>query len=290
MKKNHLVRTLIIGALCIGTMATSCNKIGSSTSKEGAVARVNDVYLDKYEVLDLVPSNADKEDSLAIVNRFIDKWATKNLLIEAAELNLSKDKKEEIEKLVAQFKTDLLIKDYLEKLVQKNIDTIINEKDLKVYYDKYKNNFLVEDMLVKMSYANVLKDNSNYGTIRRYFSSNRSEDHNKLESMSLHMKTYALNDSIWVDVKQIYDKLPFLNSSNKDNYLKNNSFFEVEEENSTYFVKVNKVLSRGSVIPFEYLKTSLKMMVINDRKMELLKQYEEDILKDAKKNKRYEVF
>jgi len=289
MEKNHLVRTLIISVLC-AVAVTSCDKIGSSTSKDGAVARVNDIYLDKYEVLDLVPSNADKEDSLAIVNRFIDKWATKKLLTEAAELNLSKDKREEINKLVEQFKSDLLIKDYLEKLVQKNIDTIISDKDLKVYYDKYKNNFLVEDMLVKMSYANVLKDNSNYSTIKRYFSSGRNEDHNKLESMSLHMKSYALNDSIWVDVKQIYDKLPFLNGGNKDNYLKNNSFFEVEEENSTYFVKVNKVLSRGSVIPFEYLKKSLKMMVINDRKMELLKQYEEDILKDAKKNKRYEVF
>lgn len=289
MKKNHLVGALLIGVLSL-SIVTSCDRAGGSKPKDGAAARVNDVYLDKDDVLSLVPSNANKEDSLAIVTRYIDKWATKNLLIEAAEFNLSKDKKAEIDKLVDQFKSDLLIKDYLEKLVQKNIDTLINDKDLKVYYDKYKGNFLVEDMLVKMSYANVLKENSNYNTIKRYFSSARKEDHAKLESMSLHMKSYALNDSIWVDVKQIYEKLPFLNSSNKDNYLKNNSFFEVEEENSTYFVKVNTVLSRGSVIPFDYLKKSLKMMVLNDRKMELLKQYEEDILKDAKKNNRYEVF
>ncbi|MCC9043123.1 hypothetical protein LNQ81_10600 [Myroides sp. M-43] len=289
MRKNRLTRVFLLGSVFL-TVVASCNNIGSSTSKDGAAARVNDVYLDTDEIQGLVPSNADKKDSLAIVTRYIDKWATKKLLIEAAEFNLSKDKKEEIDKLVEQFKSDLLIKDYLEKLVQKNIDTLINDRDLKVYYDKYKNNFLVEDMLVKMSYANVLKDNSNYSTVRKYFISSKREDHDRLESMSLHMKSYALNDSIWVDVRQIYDKLPFLNGGNKDNYLKNNSFFEVEEENSTYFVKVNKVLSRGSVIPFDYLKKSLKMMVINDRKMELLKQYEEDILKDAKKNKRYEVF
>lgn len=289
MNKNHLVGVLLMGILSL-SIVTSCDGAGASKPKDGAAARVNDVYLDKDDVLSLVPANADKEDSLAIVTRYIDKWATKNLLTEAAEFNLSKDKKAEIDKLVDQFKSDLLIKDYLEKLVQKNIDTLINDKDIRVFYDKYKGNFLVEDRLVKMSYASVLKENSNYSTIKRYFSSSRKEDHAKLESMSLHMKSYALNDSIWVDVKQIYEKLPFLNSGNKDNYLKNNSFFEVEEENSTYFVKVNTVLSRGSVIPFEYLKKSLKMMVLNDRKMELLKQYEEDILKDAKKNNRYEVF
>ncbi len=286
--RNILSYCLILLASC--TVLTSCGNGGGEIDKKNAVARVSDNYLLKDELRSIVPLGATQKDSLAIVKRFIDKWASKRLLLDAAEFNLPDDKVEEIDKLVAQFKSDLLIKAYLEKLVQQQIDTVVQEKDLEAYYAKYKQNFLIDDMLVKLSYAQVLNDNSNYKTIKKYFSSSKPEDLKKLEGMSLHMKSYALNDSIWVDVKQIYEKLPFIERTNRDNYLKNNYFFEEEGENSTYFVKVKSVIGRGKVIPYDFLKKSLRLMVINDRKMELLKQFEEDILKDAKNNKRYEVF
>ncbi|SDH57449.1 hypothetical protein [Myroides phaeus] len=286
--RNILSYCLILLASC--TVLTSCGNNGDAGDKKNAVARVNNNYLQKEELNSIVPLGATQKDSLAIVTRFIDKWASKRLLLDAAEFNLSDDKVEEIDKLVAQFKSDLLIKAYLEKLVQQQIDTVVKEKDLEAYYNKYKQNFLIDDMLVKLSYVNVMNDNSNFKTIKKYFTSSKKEDLTKLEDMSLHMKSYALNDSIWVDVKQIYEKLPFIERGNRDSYLKNNYFFEEDGENSTYFVKVKSVIGRGKVIPYDFMKKSLRLMVINDRKMELLKQFEEDILKDAKNNKRYEVF
>lgn len=286
--RNILSYCLILLASC--TVLTSCGNSGGDVDKKNAIARVSDNYLLRDELRSFVPLGATQKDSLAIVKRFIDKWASKRLLLDAAEFNLPDDKVDEIDKLVDQFKSDLLIKAYLEKLVQQQIDTVVQDKDLEAYYTKYKQNFLIDDMLVKLSYVNVLNDNSNYKTIKKYFTSSKPEDFKKLEDMSLQMKSYALNDSIWVDVKQIYEKLPFIERGNRDNYLKNNYFFEEEGENSTYFVKVKSVIGRGKVIPYDFLKKSLRLMVINNRKMELLKQFEEDILKDAKNNKRYEVF
>lgn len=272
-----------------GMMTASCNQ-KENHSVEDPVARVNKEYLSKSELQNIVSLKSTHKDSVAIVHGFIDKWATKRLLIDAAEFNLPDEKKSEINILVEQFKNDLLIKAYLEKLVQQSIDTSVSEKDLETYYNNLKNSFLVDDMLVKMAYVNVLNDNTNYNKIKKKFTSSKKEEFNDLENLSLQIKSYALNDSIWVNINQVYEKLPFLTFDNKNTYLKNDNYFEVEDENSTYFVKINEVLDRGSVIPYDYLKPSLKQMVLNNRKMTLLKELEEDILKDAKKNKKYEIF
>ncbi|WP_010252965.1 hypothetical protein [Myroides injenensis] len=287
IKRGLLVYSI---ALCSFIGVISCKKGDEASLGKDVVARVNNSYLTEDQLKELIPIQLVGEDSIALLQKSIDKWATKQLLIDVAEFNLSDEKKSEINDMVENFKSDLLIKAYLEKLVQNKIDTVVSSKDLHDFYDLYKENFIVDDMLVKLSYVNVLNDNTNFSKIKKKFNSKDRKEFNSLENLSLQMKSYALNDSIWIDVKNIYDKLPFLNVENRDSYLKNNNNFEVNDENSTYFVKVNAVKSRGSVIPYDYMEKSLRLLVLNDRKVELLKMIQEDILKDAKNNKRYEVF
>lgn len=288
---SYTKRLLVYGiVLCNFIGVISCKNGDEVSLGKDIVARVNNSYLTEHQLQELIPIQLVGEDSIALLQKSIDKWATKQLLIDVAEFNLSDEKKSEINDMVENFKNDLLIKAYLEKLVQNKIDTIVSSKDLHDFYDLYKENFIVDDMLVKLSYVNVLNDNTNFSKIKKKFNSKDRKEFNSLENLSLQMKSYALNDSIWIDVKNIYDKLPFLNVENRDSYLKNNNNFEVNDENSTYFVKVNAVKSRGSIIPYDYMEKSLRLLVLNDRKVELLKMIQEDILKDAKNNKRYEVF
>ncbi len=278
---------LLTSVLSIGLI--SCDK-AISKKDDNYIARVNNNYLDRYVLEQNIPPQSSTSDSIAMIEAFINKWATKQLLMEAAEFNLSDSKKKEIDELVANFKSELLIKDYLESLVQQKIDTAINKDNLLDYYNQIKNSFRVEDMLIKLSYVNVLNTNSHYNKIKKWFNGGKNIKYDQLEQWSIQMKAYALNDSIWADAFQVSEKLPFINATNKESYLKNNNYFEVKDENSTYFVYVNKVLRKGDIVPYSYLEPSLRLMVLNNRKMELLKQIEEDILKDAKKDKSYEVF
>ena len=70
----------------------SCNYFKPEV-KPKAIARVDESYLYKEEVKDLVPAGTSKNDSLLIVKNFIDRWASQKLLIKAAEVNLSATKK-----------------------------------------------------------------------------------------------------------------------------------------------------------------------------------------------------
>ena len=287
MKKRQTTYTFLL-LLFLLVATTSCFK--DTSKKEGAVARVNESNLSVSELDHLIPLGTSPEDSVNMVQGYLNSWATKQLLLDAAAFNLSDEKKEEIQDLVDNFKTDLLTTAYLDLMVRQKVDTVVRDSDLKAYYEENKERMLTDDVLVQLRYVNVMNGNTNLSTIKKYFMSSKKEDFNKLEDLSLQMKSYALNDTVWVNVNQIYDRLPFVTPENISSYISGNMFYEVQDSVSTYMVKVYKVLDKKSIAPYDYIKPTLEMMLLNNRKMELMKKIQKDILDDATKNKQYEVY
>src|SRR6476620_6681736 len=107
----------------------SCNYLKPEQKPE-ALARVNNSYLYREEIRGLVPPGTAKDDSIALVRNYIDRWASRKLLIEASEINLSDAKKSEFDALVNEYKLDLYTKGYIEEIVKRSVDTIISAEEL----------------------------------------------------------------------------------------------------------------------------------------------------------------
>lgn len=278
----------ICAILTLFMLFGACKNQNSQDSD--AVVRVNDSYIYRKDLDKLVAPGTSAEDSLIIVNNYFNHWATQRLLLDVAAFNLSDQKKSEIQELVDQFKADLLTAAYLERMVQQTVDTVVSESDLRNFYNENKDKLVSNELLVQLRYVNVLNENPKLASIKKYFLSNKKQDFKKLEDLSLQMKSYALNDSVWVNMNQIYGKLPFITSDNIKSYLSDGLFYEIKDAESTYMVKVNKVLDKNSISPFEYIKPTLIQTVMNNRKMELIKKIQKDILDDANKNNQYEIY
>lgn len=162
----------VIGLL---SLLASCSYF-KPEAKPQAIARVNDSYLFKDEIKDLVPPGTSKEDSIVIVRNFIDRWASQKLMMDAAEINLSTDKQAEYNELIRQYKIDLYTKGYLEELVKTTVDTVITEAELKEYYKQNKENFKTDGTLVKLRYINLPKDHPKFQTIKSKFFDYRKSD------------------------------------------------------------------------------------------------------------------
>ena len=67
-----------IGLLLL--LCTSCSYFNPEANPE-AVARVDESYLYKDAIKELVPPGTSKEDSIAIIRSYIDHWASQKLLI-----------------------------------------------------------------------------------------------------------------------------------------------------------------------------------------------------------------
>ncbi len=270
-------------------LLTACT-LFNSNSKTKAIARVNSDYLYIEDIVNLVPPGISKEDSIVIVRSFIDRWASKKLLIKVAEVNLNSTKKATFDTLIQQYKIDLYTKAYLEEIVKRTTDTVITDKELKNYYQENKENFKTNGTLVRLRFINLKNDNPRYELIKNKFFDFRKSDKKFWETYSMQLNSFAFNDSIWTELSQVYLKLPFINPDNRDDYIVTGKSIQKSEAGNSYFVKISTVIDKNQIAPFEYLKPTLKEVLLNKRKLELIKKIEKEITDDAIKDKKYEVY
>ncbi len=279
----------VISAFILVVTVVSCNYF-KAPQEPKSIARVGSEYLYLEDIQDLVPKGSSKTDSVAIVTAYIKNWATQKLLLEAAEVNLSAEKADEYKKLIDQYKTDLYTNGYLEQLVIRQVDTVVTNQEIVDFYEKNKQNFRNQNELVKLRYINLVKDNPKFETIKAKFSSFTAKDKTALNDLSIQFKSYAFNDSVWVDINQVFEKIPFINLENKQQYVTAGINYQYVDSTTVWLVKVKDVLPKESATPLQFLKPTIKQVIINKRKLDLVKNLENDITNDAIKNKKFEIY
>lgn len=281
--RNFLLTSVLI------LLATSCNYFTKEIKPE-AIARVGDEYLFVEDIINLVPAGSSKADSIQIVESFINRWASQKLMIAKADLNLRDSDKMEFDNLVEQYKVDLYTKAYIEELVKQTIDTSVSVEELKEYYTSNKDNFRTSEALLKLRYIHLQNDNPKYEIIKQKFFDYNKKDRQFWETYKLQFKDFALNDSVWVEMNQVYKKLPFVTPENRDTYIAAGKSIQYRDSLDMYLVKIVNVTNKNQVSPFEYLQPTLKQVIVNKRKVELIKKIEKEITDDAIKDKEYEVY
>jgi len=262
----------------------------SKRANSDAIARVNDAYLYLSDIQNLVPAGTSKKDSITLVKDFITRWATQQLLMNKAEKNVNKTQQQEFEELINQYKIDLYTKAYLEGLVQTKIDTLITEQEIESYYKKNKNNFKATEPLVKMRYINLVKGSSKFSAINIKFSRFSKKDKQDLQKQAIQFKSYALNDSLWIDSNQVYEKLPFINQENRDKYIASGMSYQYTDSSSVWLVKVKDMISKNNILPLQYCKPTIKQILLNNRKTDLINKIQKELTNDAIKDNDFEIF
>lgn len=267
----------------------ACSKSSQKNNSE-AIARVNDNFLYRSDLENLVPPGSSKKDSVAIVKDFITRWAMQQLLMNKAEKNISKSKQQELDELISQYKNDLYTKSYLEELVMTKIDTVISNEEIEKYYNEHKNNFKTTEPLVKLRYINLIKGNVKFATINSKFLNFSKKDKLDLQKLAIQFKNYAFNDSIWVDINQVYEKLPFINEENKDKFVSAGIAYQYTDSNLVWMVKVKDVVEKNNVAPLQYIQPTIKQIILNNRKTDLINKIQTEITNDAIKDNDFEIF
>lgn len=67
-------------------------------------------------------------------------------------------------------------------------------------------------------------------------------------------------------------------------------FLELRDSLGLYLISIKEHLMRNDEAPLEYVMPTVKQIILNKRKLELIKELEKDITKDAIKNKQFEIY
>jgi hypothetical protein len=253
------------------------------------IARVNDSYLYKDDLKKLIFETTSKEDSIIIVNNFIKRWATQQLLIDRSNVNLPQQQQEIFNKLVEDYKIDLYTEAYKSYVISSQLDSVISDNELEKYYLENNINFKLNDELLKVRYIHIDNNYSDIAGLKKIFTRFNNSDKEDLNNLSIKFKAYNLNDSIWIKNDVLQDALPALKSSNVQ-MLKKSNFVQLQDSLGVYLVKIVDVLKTNDIAPLSYIKPTIKQIILNKRKRELIKILEKDITVDAIKNKNFEIY
>jgi hypothetical protein len=280
LKKQLLYILLIV-------IITSC--VDHEKGKK-PIARVYDNFLYKEDIKAILSEKFTKQDSLLFVSSYINKWAKEQLLFKKAKINLDKKEEESVNKLVEQYRQDLLINKYKEAIVKQELDTLVTQINIDSFYRENKEIFRLNEELIKFRYISFGKDILNPKEFISLFKSDDKESDLKIIEQELQLKSYNLNDTIWIKYDEVLRKAPFLKVYKKNKFLKKNNFIHKEDSSGVYLVKVKSVLLRNQIAPISYALPTIKQMILHKRKLELLRKIEETLTEDAIKNKEFEIY
>ena len=262
-----------------------CSNFGSNDSNN-LVARAGENFLYENDL----PEYTSKDDRLIKISSFIEAWAKEKVLYDLSMINLSQSKRAEIDELVENYKVDLYINSYKDLIVNSKIDSIVTTEQIDSFYTLNINNFKLNENLVKYRYIKVPNDNININRIRRYIVRVNEQDRYFLDSLNFQFADLKLNDSIWFTERDVISSIDFINQNNKSKYFIKNRLFTIEESNYTNFFIVDDILRSGNIPPISYLYERIKSTIVNQRKLDLLKNLNKEILNDALKSRKYEVY
>ena len=267
----------------------SCDYFTIKNDAREPVARVNNSYLYKDELNNIVVGEVSSQDSILLVNNYINNWVKQQLLLSKAQLNLE-NKVDKFDELVKKYREDLFINSYKEAVVKQYLDTGITVEDIDKFYSENNQNFKLNEELVKLKFIKIGKDVLNKKDLIKLFKSSKKEDLDSLHSKELFLKSYHLNDSIWVKYSDVMTKIPVFKSEDKKQLLKKDSFLQKEDSLSLYLVTVKQVLNRNEIAPKSYITPTIKQMILHQRKLLLLRNIEETLIDDANKKQQFEIY
>ena len=268
---------------------TSCD-LSKSKPKGLPIARVNDTYLMAKDIDLSEFEGLSSKDSLLQFQIVVRNWATQQLLTDGASLNLEEKQQAEFEKLIQQYRTDLYNSAYLEALVKRNLDTSITNTELSLTYNQNKELFVLKENLLKLRYVNIESNISNSKEIKQRFKRYNAEDQAILDTISIQFNSFFLNDSIWIKADQVVSKIKPLQKGFNKVLLKKPNFIQLNDSLELYLIQINEVLASGSQAPIEYVLPTLRQIIINKRKLKLIGQLKNEIVNDAIKNKKFEIY
>jgi hypothetical protein len=185
---------------------------------------------------------------------------------------------------------DLYINSYKDLIVNTRIDSLVSTSVIDSFYNLNSNNFKLNENLLKFRYVKVPNDNINLSRIKRYIVRVNDDDRLFLDSLNFQFADLKLNDSIWYTERDVITSIEFINRQNKSNYLIKNKLFTIEDSQYVNFFIVKDILKSGNIPPISYLYERIKSAIINQRKLQLLQSLNKEILNDALKSRKYEIF
>ncbi len=285
---NYIKKLLIISIPATFFFFLSCDFLPLTTDEDVvATAFGENLYISDLQ--EIVPEEASHGDSVNMINNYVDNWIRQQIFLEHAKNNLSSEQMD-FEKKIRNYKKSLIIYTFENQLLNEELDTVVANNQIKEYYENHKNEFTLKDHIVKLTYIKVPQNTPNINQIRRLYRSDAPEDIAELEEYcTQHAASYFIDSDSWMIFDEILKEIP-INISNRERFLRNNQYIETSDDYYSYFLKINSYKLKENISPIKFVTDDIKNIILNRRKQEFIRQYRNELYRNAVKSNSYEKY
>lgn len=268
---------LIIYALLLALTVSSCRLLHE---KDVEVARVGEQVL-VMSALKEATVAASGEDSLLVVQNYIDEWIRKEVKLREAS-NIVGDEMVEIDRMVENYRHSLLIGRMEQTYLKGRLDTLITDSVVKAYYDAHRDEFVMDRTIVKGRIARI--PDTYRQSVKLYKLMGSSSEDSQKDFLDLCEKNnFELNTfDNWVDFSEFLSYLPVRRDKNYDYLLPKRTIQEMADAENKYFIEIDAVLKKGEPAPYERVEENVRRLLYGRQRGEILQTYNDSIYSAAK--------
>ncbi|MEN8155939.1 MAG: hypothetical protein ABFS10_03245 [Bacteroidota bacterium] len=261
----------------------------NGNNHELPVARVFEHYLYPSDLKDAIPEGTSGKDSLILAKRYVDTWVKEQLMLNRAEEALTGEQKD-FERRIAEYHRSLLIYTYRQKLLQQKLDTVVNEDEIRAYYDENINNFLLGQDVIKGTYIKVPLNAPRIKKLRTWSYTNQADDLDQMEKYCIsYADKYSDFNDTWIFFSTIGPQFP-MKISNPSRYLKYNRNIETTDANYRYLLHISDHLPEGEPAPLEMVTGDITGILLNKRKIQFFQNLDQQVYNDGVSRNQFEIY
>ena len=256
---------------------------------EDPIARVNDSYLYPADVSHLNTSGLNVSDSIKMVKSYIDSWVQDQLMVDVAKKNLSEYQKT-IEDKMKNYENELIIYLYEKELILQKLDTFVSPSEIQKYYNEFENNFIASSDLYNINYIILPKGIEETNSIRNWFQKSDDKSRANLDEWcDNNIILCQLDNNSWLNIDEAAVLFP-LNKYYTNRLKSVNYHFELQDSTHTYMFKTVEYVKAGEQAPLDYVQKNIENILLNKRKVKLIKNTYAEIYKEGVKKNAFQIY
>ncbi len=272
MRNAPLLIVLLLLLLC-----SSCHR-----HEDKVMAQVYYHKLYESEVLKNMPTGLSPADSIALVNDFIDNWVREQLILHEAEKRLSPREKN-FDRQLEEYRNNLLINTYFNKIISDTANMNITDEDLEAFMRSFDKRYTIEKEIVKVNYVKLPKKSPLVEVVKGilFDKERRVEEKEPLMVLLGDSIEYLLDDDAWLYLDDIQNEVSF-DFSQED--VAQHKCIEKEIGDYHYLLVILDYKNQRSVSETNEEKAAARMMLLNQRKQQIIKQHVDQLYEKALKS------
>ena len=274
----------IISTFLLLVIITACTeKSVEQKSDDVLLAKVFEKDLYYSDIAPLLQTEVSPEDSIQYTHALIEKWVRDAILMREAESNIPEDL--DIQKMVDDYRSSLILMNYQQNLVHSKLDTLVTQSQLETYYERQKSQYKLSEEVMKLMLIKSSQENESFDEIDQLWKEKKYDELNTKSSGTVEFMLTPDNGwYTWIDIKAL---LPI--SFWSINEIKGGNSRSKSVGNYKYYIKIEEFVDKNDISPLSYIEDQVKKVILHKRQTEVLDNLIEELYQKYSNNNNVKV-